>query len=164
MSVISSLVTNFQSQALSDCYRLGKFNPLHSKPRPILVKFIRVADVSLVLSKKGSLKAPTCTIKPDMTREQRLKEPILLKERWTLIQSGIPRNSFRLCNSNLLVNKLHGQVVGSAYKCAVDLNPLSSDSNQSTNVLDPIVEPSCSQIDSQSPTNPAVFHCLLVFF
>ena len=92
VSVISSFVTNIQSQALSDCYRLGKFSPLHSKPRPILVKFIRVADVSLVLSKKGRLKSPY-TIKPDMTREERLKESMLLKERWTLIQSGIPRNS-----------------------------------------------------------------------
>ena len=157
VSVISSLVRNFHSHALSDCYRLGKFNPSRSNPRPLLIKFIRVADVGLVLSKKGKLKSPYY-IKPDMTHDQRLKESILLKERWSLIQSGIPRSSIRLRNSSLLVNKkLHGQVVGSVFKCAVDLNPLSSDGGQSASIMSvpaPIVE--TSQSDTHSPTDVSV--------
>ena len=91
-----------------------------------------------------------------MTHDQRLKESILLKERWSLIQSGIPRNSIRLRNSSLLVNKkLHGQVVGSVFKCTVGLNPLSSDGGQSTlSVPAHIVVP--SQSDTQSPNDISV--------
>jgi len=52
-----------------------------------------------------------------MTREQRVCESVLLKERWQLIQSGVPRNSIKMKGSCLFVsNKLHGRVAGNAFQ------------------------------------------------
>ncbi len=70
VSVLSTLDSGLHSQSTKDCYRLGKFDPMRGKPRPIMVEFIRMADVSNVLSKKGKLSRPYY-IKPDMTQEQR---------------------------------------------------------------------------------------------
>ena len=65
VSVFATIDSTFQAQALKDCFRLGKYNPAHDKPRPILVKFVRIADVSnILLSKKRNLHRP-CFIKPD---------------------------------------------------------------------------------------------------
>ena len=50
-------------------------------------------------------------IKPDMSLKERKSESMLLKERWSLIQSGVPREVIKIRGSRLLVrNKLHGQV------------------------------------------------------
>ncbi len=80
VSVLSTLDATIQPQSIEDCYHLGKFNPLRSKPRPILVSFIRTTDVSNVLSKRAKLKRPYL-IKPGMTREQRQAESVLMKRR-----------------------------------------------------------------------------------
>ena len=84
VSVLSGLDNSIQSQSISDIFRLGKFHPAHKLPRPLMVKLIRVADVSSVLSKRGSLSHPVF-IKPDLTKEERLRDSVLLKERWKLI-------------------------------------------------------------------------------
>jgi len=59
----------------------GKFIPESNKPRPILVQFVRVVDVTNILAKKGKLARPFY-IKPDMTKGKRQVESILMKERW----------------------------------------------------------------------------------
>ena len=87
--VLSELSSSVQAHAIKDCYRLGKFNPQRLKSRPILVRLIRIADVHSILSNRGSLSSPIY-IKPDMTKEERHRESVLLKERWNLIQSGVP--------------------------------------------------------------------------
>ena len=91
VSVFSALDSNIQSHSIKECYRLGKFDSKlgKTKPRSLLVQFVRMADVSSVLAKRVSLKRPYF-IKPDMTQEQRRLESVLLKERWNLIQSGVP--------------------------------------------------------------------------
>ena len=38
VSVVSGINSSFESQAIKDCFRLGKFNPQRSQPRPILVE------------------------------------------------------------------------------------------------------------------------------
>ena len=120
VSVFATIDSTFQAQALKDCFRLGKYNPAHDKPRPILVKFVRIADVSNILSKKRNLHQPYF-IKPDMSREQRKQETVLIRERWNLIQSGIPRNEVKFRNARLYVkNKLHGSVVDSSFVLASD--------------------------------------------
>ena len=152
VSLISSLDSNLKSESLCDCYRLGKFDSNRRKPRPILVKFIRVADASSVLSKRGKLKPPYF-IKPDMSLDERRQESILMKERWLLIQSGVSRQSIKIRNSSLLVdNKLHGKVVGCIFKSAENATPLSGDGNGlnlDTNVPTPIT-------DSTSPLQSPV--------
>jgi len=65
VSVLSKVSSSIEPQAIKDCFRLGKFNPQRSKPRPILVKFIRIADVHCILSNRR-LPSSSIFIKPDM--------------------------------------------------------------------------------------------------
>ena len=52
------------------CFRLGKYNPARSRPRPILVKLARAFDADMVLNNRS--KAPYgLMIKPDMNPEER---------------------------------------------------------------------------------------------
>ena len=82
-------------------------------PRPILAKLNRSADVSSSLSKRGSLNKPI-SINPDLSFEDRHLEANLLKERWSLIQSGTNRRDIKIRNKCLFVtNKLYCQVKGS---------------------------------------------------
>ena len=123
VSVVSGINSSVQSQAIKDCFRLGKFNPQRSQPRPILVKFVRIADVSSILSNKSVL-SPPIRIKPDMSPEERLRDSIPLKERWSLIQSGIPKNDIRIRKSHLYVkNKLHGQYKNSMFVHSISPTP-----------------------------------------
>ena len=102
VSVFSALDNNIQAHSIEECYRLGKFDPKRNniKPRPILVHFVRMADISSILAKK-SLKRPY-SVKPIMSKEQQKIESILLKERWNLIQSGVSRTQIRIRDSNII--------------------------------------------------------------
>ena len=53
--VPSEVDSTTQKQSIKDCFRLGKFNASSHHSRPILVKFIRSADTSSILSKRSSL-------------------------------------------------------------------------------------------------------------
>ena len=116
MTVISSVDTDssIQPQSIRDHFRLGKFKnssqTQQCRPRPILVRFIRSADVSHILSRRRSLQQPF-SIKPDMSPKERSRDSTLMKERWSLIQSGTDRKYIRIHNSCIYVhNKLHGQI------------------------------------------------------
>jgi len=51
-----------------------------------------------------------------MTAEERHRESMLLKERWKLMQSGIPKNVIKIQGSRLYVrNKLYGQFENSMF-------------------------------------------------
>ena len=114
--VFSTLDSSIQSQSVRDCHRLGKFSPGASRPRPILVKFIRAADVSRIFSKRGSLSSPFF-IKPDRSCSERVQASILMRERWHLIQSGLDRKNIRIRGDSLYVNrKLHGRVSNSKFE------------------------------------------------
>jgi len=62
-----------------------------TKPRPILVSFLRSLDTSMTLSKIGEFKSPI-HIKPGLSPEERAQESVLLKEHWSLIQKGAERS------------------------------------------------------------------------
>ena len=95
VTVLSKLDNHIQKKSIKDVYRLGKFNPVAIHPRPLLVQFIRATDVVSVLSKKGSLSRPLF-IKPDLSPQERQRDSILLKERWSLVQTGIPRHDIKI--------------------------------------------------------------------
>ena len=80
VDVLSSVDTSIQPQSVKDCFRWGKFSPSASRPRPILVKFVRIADVTKIFANKRNLSSPF-SIKPDMSRAQRLQESVLMRER-----------------------------------------------------------------------------------
>ena len=86
-SVLSTIDASIQPHSIKDCYRLGKFTSDRRKPRPILIKFIKIADVTSILAKKSNLAHPYF-LKQDLTREQRKNEFEMLQERWNLIHSG----------------------------------------------------------------------------
>lgn len=95
--------------------KLGKYKPGQSRPRPILVKFLRNLDVNSILDKRSQIPSPVI-VKPDMTREERNIESKLLSQRWNLIQQGVNRKSIKLRRNQLFVdNQLHGQIINSEY-------------------------------------------------
>ena len=52
IEVVSSIDNSIQKHSIKDCFRLGKFNRTSDRARPILVKFVRTADVSRIMCKK----------------------------------------------------------------------------------------------------------------
>lgn len=110
-SVMSGLNGTISPQSIKDAFRLGKFIADSKKPRPLLVKFIRAIDATNILLLRGSLQNSSVQIKPDMSPMERKTQSILLKERWSLIQSGTPRTDIKIRGSRLLVRKkIHGQI------------------------------------------------------
>ena len=102
--------------SIRDLLRLGKYREQANKPRPILVRLNRTVDVSILLSKAAKSLPKGIKIKPDMTREERHIESLLLKERWSLMQSGRDRRAIKIRSNKIFVNnRLHGQVVNSSY-------------------------------------------------
>ena len=96
--------------SIKDCYRLGKYNAQASRPRPILVKFLRYTDASTILNNKTKLSKPVY-VKPDLSAEERAVESMLLKERRCLIEKGVARQFIKIRNQSLFVlNKLHAKV------------------------------------------------------
>ena len=116
VNVLSPLNSSIQSQSIKDCFRLGKFSSDAPRPRPILIKFVRVADVTSILSKRKNLSHPY-SIKPDLSPDQRLQESILMKERWSLIQSGVSRSHIRIRGNSIYIHtKLHGKVLNHKFE------------------------------------------------
>jgi len=72
-------------------------------------------DISILLSKATKALPQGIKIKPDMTREERHIKSLLLKERWSLIQSELDHRAIRIRFDKIFVNnKLHGRVLNSS--------------------------------------------------
>jgi len=110
VSVFSKLEDPIDGNSIKDCYRLGKYNTQASRPRPLLIKFLRYSDASNLLNGKSKLSKPIY-VKPDLTPEERAMESLLLKERKSLIEKGIGRQFIKIRNQSLFVfNKLHAKI------------------------------------------------------
>ena len=95
--------------AIKDCRRLGKFSPDNKRPRPILVRFNSCSVVMEILSNCSSF-APYI-IKPDLSPKDRIREKILLKERWILYQSGVDKSTIKIKGNAIMVSdQIHGKV------------------------------------------------------
>ena len=122
LNVLSNIDASLTAASIRDFHRLGKFKPSNTRPRPLLVKFLRTFEASIVLSKKDSLASSLqhVSIKRDMSLEERQIENALLKERRSLIDSGIERKFIKIRGNSLYVkNKLHGIVQGSQFHTTV---------------------------------------------
>ena len=104
-SVLTDIDGSLTSNSIKDCYHLGKYRADQEKPRPILVKFVRIEDVSKVLANRSAV-TPPIVVKPDMTRDERLRESTLLKERWRLISSGVPKRAIKISRSKMYVHNV----------------------------------------------------------
>ena len=112
LHIMSDIDSTITSASIKDFYRLGKFNPGNNhRPRPILIKFLRAFDATLVLNSNKKSLSSGISIKPDLTVDERKIENILLKERRRLIDNGTERKHIRIRGNCLyLNNKLHGSV------------------------------------------------------
>lgn len=92
-------------QCMRDCFRLGKFQP--DRHRGILVKLSSVRDVSMILANRTKLSdKPNISIKPDMSKDERECESLLLKERRRLLDLGVERKSIKLRNDLIYVDNV----------------------------------------------------------
>ena len=94
MSALSEIDININGDSISDLYRLGKYNENRDRPRPVLVKFIRAADASKILTSKTKLSSPIY-INKDLSKGERLLLSRLMKVRRALIKSGVRRDKIR---------------------------------------------------------------------
>lgn len=109
-SILASVDETIGHLAIKDFFRLGKYSVTLSRPRPILVKFVRCHDAISILANAKSLRKPYF-VKPDLTPEQRRREKVLLEARWSLIQSGFERASIKIRKSSIYLNNvLHGSL------------------------------------------------------
>ena len=120
VGLILSLIDSALSESsIEECYSLGKFKDGSS--HPLLLQLYRSTDVHTILSGRRKLSVrPGVIIKPDLSLEERKVEQLLLKERRSLIQRGVPHGAIKLCGSSLFVdNKEHGEVQNNQFEvCA----------------------------------------------
>lgn len=151
VDILSSIDDSINSSSIKDQLRLGKYSGQSERPRAVLVRMVRAADVTCILSRKGSLHS-SHSIKPDLSWEDRQKQRTLLSERWKLIDSGVLRKNIKVRSNSLLVNNaLYGKLdpdSGYSFKlCDDSLEPSSPESQ----VANPTMH--MSQ-DSSAATNP----------
>ena len=119
--IFSSIDVHIEPNQILDCFRLGKFKPQQTRPRPILVKLHRAIDAVTIFANRSALKPPIF-IKSDLSPAERATESILLKERWSLIQKGHSRKSIKLNSQRgclFLNNQLYGKVINSQFQHSV---------------------------------------------
>ena len=115
ISIFQKINSNLNESAVRDCFRLGRFNQSRDRSRPILVKLNRTIDVANILSNKSSY-PENITIKPDLSPKEREIDKLLMKKRWSLIQSGVDRKLIRIKKSSLYIqDTLYGRVENSSF-------------------------------------------------
>ena len=115
LPVISEAESTITAKSVKDFHRLGRYKEKQERPRPILVKFLSALDANAILSNRSNI-SPPVVIKPDMSKEDRVDESILLSERWNLIQSGTDRKFIKIRNKQIFVNnRLHGSILASKF-------------------------------------------------
>ena len=149
LPVLSKLDADIQSFSIRDCLRLGKYKAHSQRPRPLLIKLNRAMDVSSILSKRSDL-PDGITVEPDMSIQEQLTERLLMKERWTLIQSGVNKKDIKIKSSVLyLRGKKHAEVSNSAL---IRLSSPTSHSSMDTSTTEGQISTSSSNTTDSEPT------------
>ena len=113
--ILKEANNDITEQSIRDCFRLGKFDSTRTKPRPLLVKLSRAFDVNTILYNRSKIPEGT-QVKPDMSKEEKLREQLLLKERWSLISSGTDKKHIKIRGTKIYVkNQIHGELVDSTF-------------------------------------------------
>ena len=108
--ILSSTIESISEHSIKDIQRLGKYNVNMNRPRPLLVKLLRATDVSAILANKSSLDK-SIRVRRDLPKDIRMKQVILLKERWKLINSGTDRKDIKIDGEKLFVcGSLYGSL------------------------------------------------------
>jgi len=111
VSALSKVNEDIIADLVRDCIRLGSYKKELNCTCPILIKLNRAMDVISVLSNLGANQDKSISIKPDMIPDERKKEGLLLKERWSLLQSGIDKADIKIRSSSIYFKgEKHGYV------------------------------------------------------
>ena len=115
VNILKKASDDISELSIRDCLRLGKFNSSRIKPRPLLVKLSCAFDVVTILTNRSKIPG-NIQIKPDLNKEERLREQLLLKERWSLICSGIDKKLIKIRGATLYVEgQIYGEVTNSTF-------------------------------------------------
>jgi len=135
VSILSKVNNDINSNSVRDCLRLGRYKKDQNRPRPLLLKLNRVVDVISVLSNLGANQDKSISIKPDMTPEEKQKEALLLKERWSLLESGVNKADVKIRSGSIYVKgKKHGYVSNSVFhSVSASLPTMSADGDSTDN-------------------------------
>ena len=144
LPAITEADSTITTKSIKDFHRLGRYKEKQDRPRPILVKFLSALDANAILSNRSNVSSPI-VIKPDMSKEERDTESILLSERWKLLQSGIDRKLIKIRNKQIFVNnQLHGSVHDSKFTkiniSTESINNNSGATNSDTSAADTVME------------------------
>ena len=138
ISIFQKINSNLNESAIHDCFRLGRYNQSRDRSRPILVKLNRTIDVANILSNKSSC-PENISIKPDLSPREREIDALLMKKRWSLIQSGVDCKLIRIKKSSLYIqDTLYGRVENSSFHVVANNNaspkqPTVADINSTQN-------------------------------
>ena len=97
----------------------------------------RSCEVSSILANRRKLRdLPSIAIKPDMSPTDRKIEAILLKERYTLIKSGVSKGQIKIRGNAIFVsNAKIGSVVNFEFKQSRDPPSINSNKSDSTSQI-----------------------------
>ena len=113
-SIAKSACPTLTEQSICDCTRLGKYSP--DRHRPLLVKLTRSCEAATILANRIKVQAPGIFIKPHLTQQERANEIILLRERRSLINSGITKHNIKIRGNSIYVNnRRHGSATASGF-------------------------------------------------
>ena len=143
-STLQSLDLKDTEHCIRDCIRLGKYDS--TRHRPLLVKLASTCMVSTILANRAKLAStPGITIRPDLTKQERATESLLLKEQRLFINAGTEKKKIKIRGNTLFVNNTKfGSVTNSEF-----LRTISSLS---------ILEPSSSLLDEHPNSRGQVNH------
>ncbi|XP_019859975.1 PREDICTED: SET domain-containing protein 3-like [Amphimedon queenslandica] len=129
-SILSTVSPSVNSQSVKDLFRLGRYRPDQS--RPILVKFFRSWDATVVLRNKSKLAdSPNISIRPDLSPSQKTARSLLLRERRTLMTSGNNAGDIKIRGNKIFLrDSLYGEVNNNSFVRA--LAPGDSDTSNTT--------------------------------
>ena len=151
---VQPIISFFNVQHVKDCIRLGKYTDTLSRPRPLLVK-LNCASIAVEILKNHSTLPPSSNvfIKPHLSPSERLTESLLLKERRSLLDTGVNRKSIRLRGHKLYIGeRLHGQVLDGVF---VKGHTLGNKAPILNTVLTPVSSPPASTTTPSTPSDAA---------
>ena len=133
--IINKICPDITGQAIRDCLRLGKYT--EGRNRPTLMKLNRSWDVLSILANRSKLAStPEVSIKPHQSPKERATESTLLRQRWTLMQSGVEKSLIKIRGDFIYVNnKKYGKANESEFTLyaqvdVADESKTGSDSTQ----------------------------------
>ena len=148
LAILSGMNASLGEHSFRDCMRLGKYSP--DRSRALLVRFNRTCDVGIILSMRELLKDSHINIKPFMTQLERQTESILLKERRSLIDSGIDRRMLKVRSSRLYQGaRIIGEVLDNVYR-ANDIHEQQDNANITNTVAQQTSPLKTTQVQTSS--------------